>query len=400
MNHDNKQLLFLSVTSFFAQMLISMLNLSLIYYLRDIFNYSPSIIALATASFSIAYVVFCMVSEKPTNNFSPRNTIFFSLLGMGLSIVLLLLSKTYLTIILSLTMYGAFMALLWPQMGAWYSRGREKKELNRAVSFFNLSWGFAMAVSPLLCGILTEINVVLPIYVVIISFIVLSIFVIIISNKVPYLKAVESESNYKKQNKLTDNSTSLRFISWAALFLAYFYLGFLLNIFPLYAREVLALSETKIGGLLWSRGLISCIAFFALGKMSFWHFKGSLIIIGQVALAVLSYMAIYSKTYFSLLILFTLFGFIFALIYMQSIFHGISGAINRTNRMVVQEVLLTSGVVLGAVFGGYIYEKINYERVMLDFSKFMFVFIILEMITYYVYLHYNSRKLVKINQFN
>ena len=66
--------------------------------------------------------------------------------------------------------------------------------------------------------------------------------------------------------------------------------------------------------------------------------------------------------------------------------------------MVIQEVLLTSGVVIGAVFGGYIYEKINYERVMLDFSKFMFIFIALEVITYYAYLRYSSHRLVKANQ--
>lgn len=277
------------------------------------------------------------------------------------------------------------MALLWPPMETWFSRGREKKVLNRAISFFNLSWGFGGSISPIICGVLTEQNVALPIIVSVVIFFILALNVLFFTTKVPYLKAVESEKQYKKENLLKDESTPLRFLSWGAIILGYFFMGMLLNIFPLYGREVLLINETKIGWLLWSRGLTSCLAFYFLGKASFWHFKRSLIILSQLFLAVLSYISILFTSYYSWFILFILFGFVFSLIYMQSIFHGVSGAINRARRMMIHEVLLTLGVVLGSIFGGLIYELMDFRTVMIDFSIFMFSVIIIEVIIYNIY---------------
>ncbi len=382
MKHDKKQLLFLSSTSFVSQMMISMINLALVYYLRDVFFYSPSIIAILTSTFAVSYVVFCLVGEKPSSHFSPRHNIFVSLLGMGFSILLFLFSKTFVSIMITLIFYGAFMSLLWPQMETWYSRGRENNSLNKAISYFNLSWSLGMSISPILCGLLTQVNVSLPIVVGVVFFFIASLNVLVLTNKAPYLKAVESEKKYIKQNILKDESTPLRFLSWGGVILGYFFFGMLINIFPLYGREVLFINETKIGILLWSRGIVSCFAFYFLGRTAFWHFKGSLIIFAQIVLAILSFVAIYFTSYNLLFILFVLFGFIFSLLYMQSIFHGVSGSINRSKRMIIHEVLLTVGTVLGSIFGGYIYEKINFKSVMIYFSLFMFVVILLEVVLY------------------
>jgi len=270
-------------------------------------------------------------------------------------------------------------------METWYSRGREKKDLNKAISYFNLSWSLGTAISAIVCGVLTEINGVLPIIVGIVVFIALSLFVIILTSQLPYLKAVESEKQYKKSNNVVDESTPLRFLAWCAVVLGYSFLGMLSNIFPLYAREVLFINETRIGFLLWSRGLVSCFAFYFFGKMSFWHFKGSLIILSQIMLAILSFISIFLSSYNSLFILFILFGVVFALIYMQSIFHGVSGSINRTRRMIIHEVLLTGGMVIGSIGSGFIYEKINFQRVMIYFSIFMAIAIIVELIGSLIY---------------
>ena len=399
MNHDNKQLLFLSIVSLVSQTMISMINLSLVYYLKDVFSYSPSLIGISTSSFSISYVVFCLINDKPTSHFSPRHIITVALLGMGFSILLFLNSNHFLTILISLVAYGAFMSLLWPIMGTWFSRGREKEQLNRAISFFNLSWGFGMSISPIICGILTEVNVSLPIIIGIICFFILAINVLIFTSKVPYLKVVESEKQYIKYHLQKDNSTPLRYLAWAAIFLGYFFMGLLLNIFPLYAREELLINETKIGWLLWSRGITSCVAFYFLGKASFWQFKKSLIMLSQFVLALLCLSAVYFTRYYSWFILFTLFGFVFSLIYMQSIFHGMSGSINRARRMMIHEVLLTAGIVFGSILGGHIYESLDFKTVMIDFSKFMFAVIFLEFIFSYIYKKSKLNKIKMVGNF-
>lgn len=383
MQQDSKQLLFLSIISFFAQMIIATVNLALVYYLNDVMKYSASTIALTVSTFSISYAIFCLLLEKPTKKVSPRKNIYISLLGMGVFILFFINSFSLLTIIINLILYGSFMALLWPHMASWYSRGREDDKLNKAISYFNLSWGLGAAFSPIICGILTEINIVIPLIVSIISFIILSLSVLVLTNKIPYLKAVESEKNYNLNSCLTDNSTPLRYFSWVAVFLAYLFFGMFINIFPLYAKNDLLFSETTIGFLLWSKGIISCIAFYLLGKMNFWHFKSLYIFISQIILAFICFVTALCNSFYSFFIIFMIFGLVFSLMYLQSIFHGFSGALNRTLRMTIHEVLLTSGLVIGSILSGYIYDLLGFKTALNYFGIGMFIIILIEIIFYF-----------------
>jgi predicted MFS family arabinose efflux permease len=49
-------------------------------------------------------------------------------------------------------------------------------------------------------------------------------------------------------------------------------------------------------------------------------------------------------------------GGLLALIYNQSLFHGVSDSDDRAGRMAVHEAALTMGVVLGAAAGGMLYQ--------------------------------------------
>jgi predicted MFS family arabinose efflux permease len=60
-------------------------------------------------------------------------------------------------------------------------------------------------------------------------------------------------------------------------------------------------------------------------------------------------------------------------------FHGASGSINRSHRMIIHEVLLTIGTILGAVGGGYIYEKLSFSRLLLVVASSALVLVSIEM---------------------
>ena len=64
-------------------------------------------------------------------------------------------------------------------------------------------------------------------------------------------------------------------------------------------------------------------------------------------------------------IFFVLFGIVFALCYSFSIFHAAAGALDRGRRMVIHECVLTVGQVVGASFGGVIYQSMGYSDVLL-----------------------------------
>lgn len=378
---ENKnQIVLLGSTSFLSQMMISMVNLAFVYYLKDKFHLSSYLIASSISIFSICYCVACIMFGKISKQFRPRNLIMFSLIGMGVSVFLVTIFDKLYLINLSFVFYGLFMSFLWPQIESWLSRGKEKKNLNKVMSIFNLSWSIGTAFAPLLCGILVEKSSALPIYFTSVVFFVVAILLFVITNRNPELRSFESEKKYIEISKMKDNSTPLRYLCWIGVIIGYIVLGAISNIFPLYARDVLGLRETSIGVLLWLRGGISCFVFFLIGKLSFWHFKKSYIFISQLLIGLLCFISRDFSSFIALSVFFISFGFVFPFLYMQSMFHGASGAVNRTERMIIHEVLLTGGYILGSVLGGFLLDYFSYSNMMTYFAILILVSVAIEYI--------------------
>jgi DHA1 family multidrug resistance protein-like MFS transporter/DHA1 family quinolone resistance protein-like MFS transporter len=126
----------------------------------------------------------------------------------------------------------------------------------------------------------------------------------------------------------------------------------------------LPFSESIVGVLLLIRGLATVGMFIVMGKTSIWHFNRFFVILSQLSVAVLCLWGMHISGFVTHFIFFFLFGILFAMSYSYSIFHGASGSINRSRRMLIHEVLLTIGTVLGSVVGGTLYEYLNFSTVL------------------------------------
>ena len=156
-------------------------------------------------------------------------------------------------------------------------------------------------------------------------------------------------------------------------------MSLILTIFPLYAKEVLGISESTTGFLLLIRGVTTCFSFMALGLTGFWQFRKRYIFLTQILFSVLCLAAVRVESIGGYAVFFFLFGIVFAAGYSQSMFHGASGCLNRSERMIVHEVLLTVGTIFRAIFGGYIYERFTFQPVLLLFGVIAGSVVILEM---------------------
>ena len=58
-----------------------------------------------------------------------------------------------------------------------------------------------------------------------------------------------------------------------------------------------------------------------------------------------------------LAMLISLVGSFRSLSYSNSLFHGVSGSVNRTGRMAIHEALLAGGLIFGSAFGGELYQR-------------------------------------------
>jgi predicted MFS family arabinose efflux permease len=174
----------------------------------------------------------------------------------------------------------------------------------------------------------------------------------------------QRESIRRGEEKPEDRSTPLRYPAWIGLFASYVILGITMSIFPLYLREEIGLTETRIGLLLLIRALFSTLGFIILARLSFWHFKSWLMILSQalIILVVGAMAALRTMPGFSVVL--ALFGLLFALSYDNSLFHGVSGSLRRSTRMAVHESLLTAGMIAGSAIGGILYQSGQFTRVL------------------------------------
>ena len=376
---DAIQFWVLNISSFLAQLTIAMVNLALVYHLRSAFALGADGIGLAASISPATYLLFCILLSPYTVHYRPRHLVQLSLLGMAFAVFLFVSTHSLPVAYLALALYGGFMSLLWPQIEGWFSRGKEGASLNRVANAFNFSWSFGVGVSSYIAGLLVEFSTAMPFFVGLLLFGVVYLIIVISSALVPGIRAVQSEHAENKTNSKVDQSTPLRFYAWAGIIALYSGMSVILTIFPLYAQDVLAISESQTGLLLLIRGVATCLTFLALGKLEFWHFKKRYIFLVQILFALFCLLATNFKSPLPYAFFFLVFGFLFAFAYDQSMFHGASGSVNRSQRMIIHEVLLTIGTILGAVGGGYVYENLSFSRLLFVVALSTLVLVSVEM---------------------
>ncbi len=152
-----------------------------------------------------------------------------------------------------------------------------------------------------------------------------------------------------------DRSTRYRFLAWVGAFTSFTFLGALLNIFPVFGREVMLFRKSVIGEIVFARGLFTTLGFLWFGRVTFWHFKGWSMLATQFMLAVCAGLLMFARDPVLIGVLFAASGFFISSAYGSSLFHGAAGSTRRTARGAVHESLLATGQISGAFLGGLIY---------------------------------------------
>jgi DHA1 family multidrug resistance protein-like MFS transporter/DHA1 family quinolone resistance protein-like MFS transporter len=277
---------------------------------------------------------------------------------MCLFVLMILYVKVFTYAFISYDLYGLAMSFFWPPIMGWLSQDVEGTRLGKSMSFFNLTWSGGIIIGPLLAGILSAISPEIPLYVGATLFFLTGV---IIAGGSIFLPKIRSDRgmdlSQEGETGRVDMSTVLRYPGWIGMFTTFVVIGMLINIFPVFARDELLLKKELIGLLMQSRTFIATFVFIVLSQTTFWHFRISPMIIGQIFLASLVVLMNFTSSPLVLAFLIAFIGALRALSYNSSIFHGISGSINRTGRVAIHESLLAVGLIFGSSLGGLIYQK-------------------------------------------
>ncbi len=365
MKRDKKLLIY--PAAFMVNAGITMLNFSLIFFMRRNYGTSPSLVGWLSAFWALAYLAGCLGLGALSRRLSYRRALPVATFTMGLSVLLILIIPSEAASFVWYILFGFITALHWPPLMGWLSEGLEGRELNRAVGGFNISWSTGAGAGPFIAGFLVEKSVSLPLTVITALYwciaLVYMFSLMVYSGKAANITdtAIPKDST----DRPTDNSSPLRFAGWIGVGSSYTLLGVLLFIFPMYAVDHLGYSESFTGMLLFLRGTVTVVGFYIAGKTLFWHNNSLQISISQGVLGLTALVLAFVSEAPVYILLFIFFGLTFALQYATSIFHGVSGSIDRERRMAIHESALTIGIMTGSAGGGLLYESLSFRTVLL-----------------------------------
>jgi len=339
---------------------------SMIFYARDRFGASVSLIGWLAALPHLCYFCGCFLLRPVYRYLLPRHWLIASSVSAALLLIGILSVRSLALLFLLYGLFGFSQSLFWPPLMGWLSFAKEQQALNTALGRFNLAWSGGNIVAPFIAGYLLQRALFVPFEVAALIMIAISPAVLLVSRICPRIRNDRrKEAIGGERENAEDRSTPLRYPAWIGLFAAYVILGITMSIFPLYLREEIGFPETRIGALLLLRALSSTGTFVLLARLSFWQFNTRLMIAGQAAIIPAAALLAFARSLPALSLVLAVFGALFALSYNNSLFHGVTGSIRRATRMAVHEGLLTAGMVTGSAIGGVLYQPGSFLRVVL-----------------------------------
>ena len=360
----------LALSTFLSQGSIVIFNFTLVYYLRECGIDSVGI-GLASSIYPTLYFLGCIFMPKFLPSLKGKARILAANIGMAFTGLVLTFIKNEALIMTDLVFYGLFQSLLWTNMETWITGGKEGGELTSRLTLFNFSWSFSVGLATSFSGFVSEYSTRLSIWSGCVFFLISALLVA--------LSGRSYDSKKEKEEIVSeDHSSPLRFPSWAGVLLVYTGYSLVLAVFPQYAMDTLGYSESVTGNILLFRGISVTIAFLIMQKARVWQ-KGVGPILGsQAFFAILTFLMLFLRSIAAFAILFALYGFVFALSYDLSIFHGAEGAKDRHKRMVIHEVLLTLGTIIGSLVGGFVYQYFSFKTLVLTISILSVVIVVIE----------------------
>jgi len=345
---------------------IGTMSLGILFVVKDVHGAGPALVGSLGAMWSLSYFTGCVVLRKLARMFRPRTSMIIMSAGSATILFSFLARPGLWQAFAAFSAYGFITAFFWPPLMGWLSKGHEGAELNRATSLFSLSWSIGGIFSSYLAGVLSERAKMLPVAAAAGMFATNALF--LLASRSFVRDEAEAAGRESTAGQAADRSTPLRYPAWLGAFLIYAVMGVVFNVFPVFARDELALSESTIGLVLTVRAIASAAGFFLLGKVTFMQFKRAAIPALSAVTAAALVALILQRSARGFAVLFAVIGFFQSAIYNNSLFYATSGAPDRDKRASVHESLLTFGQVVGSVSGGMLYQAFSMPVVFIGLS--------------------------------
>lgn len=265
------------------------------------------------------------------------------------------------TMIAAGTIAGAAMSLFWPFIMSWVSEDFEGPALNRRLGTYNGTWSSAAIIGPLLAGILAETNTLLPIVVASICLLACLTLLSMARDGSLHTSLFKQTTTEATTVESVERAVLIRYrwMARIALFCAWACLGVSRSQFALLFTDM-GFSETWFGIIITIFGICNFSVLTAAGRCAFWHFRPILLFGVQALLSASLLLIIYGHSLSVFVLAFIIMGSGFGFAYSSHLYYGTTASKNRSLQMVIHEITLSAGIIIGSGAGGYLAKNIGH----------------------------------------
>ena len=333
------------------------ISLGFVFHLRGRWGLDPGPIGLYISFTHVSYLAACLLLPPLLARVLPRRAMLASSLAAAALAVAMVASPWLPPVFVLGGLFGAIQALFWPPIVGWLSTGSEGAELGRTVARFNISWSVGAVLSPWVGGALSEIGG----HVAMLAgggvSAAVATLLAVASVALPRVRADRhTESGAEESGGLEDRSTPIRFPAWVGVAAAYVLMGVLGSSYPIYATEGLGFSRSLVGLLLLMRSLAAAVVFGVMGRWALWQFRGTPMVLAQALLAGAALLLALARSPLAIAAAVAAAGALAAVSYVESVFHGVAGSVQRAGRMAIHEAMLTVGALTGSLGGSFLFQ--------------------------------------------
>jgi len=364
---------FIFLAAFAYQMIVGVVGIAVPIY-ANMLGASLFIVGIIGSAGGLVYSFMPLVSGILCDRIGRKLFISVSLFSYGVSCLLYSLVQEPLMLIPIKILEWISVATFWPAVESLIADSATE-ELEDALKKFNISWGSAMVVGPLMGGILIdELSVMAPFFFsMLISFFFGMLSIIVVREPRKPLDAEKDSRGKLKMNGERDGSIVVALVT---IFLFSSIVSILMSLFPSYARD-LGISASEIGVIAFTFGATRVVTFYQAPRIEARIKKTGMLLIGSLVLGFASLATFYSGNTLSFLMCFLFFGFGTGISYAVSIALVLKWRKSSTGYAAgVFESLIGTGYFLGPLIGGFLSKFASNLPYIYGFFLSLIVFLI------------------------
>lgn len=345
-------LLVLYIATFLSQFSFGLGTFTVPIYAYEL-EASPFLIGLIGASAGITYTVTTMLFGLVSDRFSRRRLTSAALAISTVAYVLYILSEDIGLLIPIRLVEWTAAALFWPSMEALISDSSSPASLDSALTRFNVAWGLAMVIGPLIAGLLiTWFSVKSPFYLSAATSLLASLLLALVAVRTQ----VQGGEERSTETIVTNSHQNSVFKALTTTFLLAFSTGAVMSLFPAYAT-VLGIPAYETGLIVLISGLTQTLVFAKVRGIESVFTESGLFIIGPVFFTLSTAMITFSSTSFLFAIAFAVLGFASGIAYSASLSLMLRGRSSKRGLATgLFEGMIGLGYLLGPLIGGILSE--------------------------------------------